>query len=87
MIIQYDQLQKLQAALEMIKATQPIVMGVGVSAENNMTDVIQQLQEWGLTLNENKNNIIGNLDTCDTSSIMQSMYNILMIPYSVEGRC
>ena len=84
MIIQYDQLQKLQAALEMIKATQPIVMGVGVSAENNMTDIIQQLQEWGLTLNENKNNIIGNLDTCDTSSIMQSMYNILMIPYSVE---
>ena len=84
MIIQYDQLQKLQAALEMIKATQPIVLGVGVSAENNMTDIIQQLQEWGLTLNENKNNIIGNLDTCDTSSIMQSMYNILMIPYSVE---
>ena len=84
MIIQYDQLQKLQAALEMIKATQPIVMGVGVSAENNMTDIVAQLQEWGLTLNENKNNIIGNLDTCDTSTIMQSMYNILMIPYSVE---
>lgn len=84
MIIQYDQLQKLQAALEMIKATQPIVMGVGISAENNMTDVVQQLQEWGLTLNENKNNIIGNLDTCDTSTIMQSMYNILMVPYSVE---
>lgn len=84
MIIQYDQLQKLQAALEMIKATQPIVMGVGISAENNMTDVVKQLQEWGLTLNENKNNIIGNLDTCDTASIMQSMYNILMVPYSVE---
>ena len=84
MIIQYDQLQKLQAALEMIKATQPIVMGVGVSAENNISDIIGQLQEWGLTLNENKNNIIGNLDTCDTSSIMQSMFNILMIPYSVE---
>lgn len=84
MIIQYDQLQKLQAALEMIKATQPIVMGVGVSAENNIADIVQQLQEWGLTLNENKNNIISNLDTCDTSSIMQSMYNILMIPYSVE---
>ena len=84
MIIQYDQLQKLQAALEMIKATQPIVMGVGVSAENNISDIIGQLQEWGLTLNENKNNIIGNLDTCDTASIMQSMYNILMIPYSVE---
>ena len=84
MIIQYDQLQKLQTALEMIKATQPIVMGVGVSSENNMTDIIRQLQEWGLTLNENKNNIIGNLDTCDTASIMQSMYNVLMIPYSVE---
>ena len=84
MIIQYDQLQKLQTALEMIKATQPVVMGVGVSSENNMTDIIRQLQEWGLTLNENKNNIIGNLDTCDTASIMQSMYNILMIPYSVE---
>ena len=84
MIIQYDQLQKLQAALEMIKATQPIVMGVGVSAENNISDIIGQLQEWGLTLNENKNNIIGNLDTCDTASIMQSMFNILMIPYSVE---
>lgn len=84
MIIQYDQLQKLQTALEMIKATQPIVMGVGVSSENNMTDIIRQLQEWGLTLNENKNNIIGNLDTCDISTIMQSMYNILMIPYSVE---
>ena len=84
MIIQYDQLQKLQAALEMIKATQPSVMGVGVSAENNISDIIGQLQEWGLTLNENKNNIIGNLDTCDTASIMQSMFNILMIPYSVE---
>ena len=84
MIIQYDQLQKLQAALEMIKATQPIVMGVGISAENNIQDVVRQLQEWGLTLNENKNNIINNLDTCDTSSIMQSMYNILMVPYSVE---
>ena len=84
MIIQYDQLQKLQAALEMIKATQPIVMGVGISAENNIQDVVRQLQEWGLTLNENKNNIINNIDTCDTSSIMQSMYNILMVPYSVE---
>ena len=84
MIIQYDQLAKLQAALEMIKATQPIVMGVGVSAENNMTEIIRQLQEWGLTLNENKNNIIGSLDTSDTSSILQSMYNILMIPYSVD---
>ena len=84
MIIQYDQLQKLQSALEMIKATQPIVMGVGVSAENNMTEIVRQLQEWGLTLNENKNNIVNNLDTCDTASIMQSMYNILMIPYSVE---
>ena len=84
MIIQYDQLSKLQAALEMIKATQPIVMGVGVSSDNNMTDIIRQLQEWGLTLNENKNNIIGSLDTLDTSSIMQSMYNILMIPYSVD---
>ena len=84
MIIQYDQLQKLQAALEMIKATQPIVMGVGVSAENNMTEIIRQLQEWGLTLNENKNNIINNLDTSDISSILQSMYNILMIPYSVD---
>ena len=84
MIIQYDQLQKLQSALEMIKATQPIVMGVGISAENNIQDVVRQLQEWGLTLNENKNNIINNIDTCDTASIMQSMYNILMIPYSVE---
>ena len=84
LIIQYDQLSKLQAALEMIKATQPIVMGVGVSSDNNMTDIIRQLQEWGLTLNENKNNIIGSLDTLDTSSIMQSMYNILMIPYSVD---
>ena len=84
MIIQYDQLSKLQAALEMIKATQPIVMGVGVSPENNMTEIIRQLQEWGLTLNENKNNIIGSLDTNDISSIMQSMYNILMIPYSVD---
>lgn len=84
MIIQYDQLSKLQAALEMIKATQPIVMGVGVSAENNMTEIIRQLQEWGLTLNENKNNIVGSLDTCDTSTILQSMYNILMIPYSVD---
>lgn len=84
MIIQYDQLQKLQSALEMIKATQPIVMGVGVSAENNMTEIVRQLQEWGLTLNENKNNIINNLDTSDISSILQSMYNILMIPYSVD---
>ena len=84
MIIQYDQLSKLQTALEMIKATQPIVMGVGVSSDNNMTDIIRQLQEWGLTLNENKNNIIGSLDTCDASTIMQSMYNILMIPYSVD---
>lgn len=84
MIIQYDQLDKLQTALEMIKATQPIVMGVGVSSDNNMTDIIRQLQEWGLTLNENKNNIIGSLDTCDASTIMQSMYNILMIPYSVD---
>ena len=84
MIKQYDQLSKLQTALEMIKATQPIVMGVGVHPDNNMAEIIRQLQEWGLTLNENKNNIIGNLDTCDISAIMQSMYNILMIPYSVD---
>ena len=84
MIIQYDQLSKLQTALEMIKATQPIVMGVGVSSDNNMTDIIRQLQEWGLTLNENKNNIVGSIDTCDAATIMQSMYNILMIPYSVD---
>lgn len=84
MIKQYDQLSKLQTALEMIKATQPVIMGVGVHPDNNMTEIIRQLQEWGLTINENKNNIIGNMDTCDISSIMQSMYNILMIPYSVD---
>lgn len=86
LIKQYDQLSKLQGALEMIKATQPLVMGVGVSSDNDMTEIVKQLQEWSVTLNENKNNIINNLDTCDVSSILQSMFNILMIPYSVtEG--
>lgn len=84
LIMQYNQLEQVRTAIEINKATQPIIMGIGVSPDQDMNEVGRQLQELTLALNENKNNVINNLETLDVSSILQSMSNIQLVPYNQE---
>jgi len=84
LIMQYNQLEQIRTAIEINRATQPVVMGIGVSPDQDMTEVGRQLQELSISLNSNKNAIINNLDTLDVFSILQSMQQIQLIPYNQE---
>ena len=85
LIRQYNQLESIRTAIEIARAIQPILLGVGVSPEQDISRIAKQLQDWSLALNKNKNTIINNLDSLDVSTLLQQMNNIELIPYDVEN--
>jgi hypothetical protein len=85
LIKQYFQLESIATAIEIAQAIQPILLGVGVSPEQDISKISRQLQDWSTALNKNKNTVINNLDTLDVRTLLQSMNNIELIPYDVEN--
>ena len=84
LIIQYNILEKIRTALEIMKATQPITMGIAVSPDQDMGEISRQLQELSIALNKNKSNVINSLDSLDISTLLNSMQTIELIPYTPE---
>ena len=84
LITQYNQLESISTAIEISRAIQPILLGVAVSPEQDLTKVTDQLRNWSAALNKNKNNIINNLDSIDVKTLLQSMNSVELIPYSAE---
>ena len=84
LIIQYNQLEQIRTAIEISRAIQPILLGVAVSPEQDLTKVTDQLRNWSAALNKNKNNILNNLDTIDVRTLLQNMNSVELIPYSAE---
>lgn len=85
LIKQYNQLEQINSAIEIAKAIQPILLGVGVSPEQDISKIAKQLQDWSNALNKNKTNVINNLDNLNISTLLQSMQTIELIPYDVEN--
>lgn len=85
LIKQYNQLEQINSAIEIAKAIQPILLGVGVSPEQDISKIAKQLQNWSNALNKNKTNVINNLDNLNISTLLQSMQTIELIPYDVEN--
>lgn len=85
LIKQYNQLEQISTAIEIARAVQPILLGVGVSPEQDIGKIAKQLQEWSAALNKNKNNIITNLDSLDITTLLKSMQSVELIPYDVEN--
>lgn len=84
LIIQYNQLESISTAVELARAIQPILLGVAVSPEQDLSKVTNQLRNWSMALNKNKNNIINNLDSIDVKTLLQQMNSVELIPYSAE---
>ena len=84
LIIQYNVLEQIRTALEINKATQPVFLGIGVSPDQDIHQISQNLQDWSNVLNKNKNNIINSLASLDASSILQSAQQIELVPYSQD---
>ena len=85
LIKQYNQLESIRTAIEISRAIQPILLGVGVHPEQDMIKIAKQLQDWSASLNKNKNTIINNLDSLDVSTLLQNMQSIELIPYDAEN--
>lgn len=84
LITQYNQLEQIRTAIEISRAIQPILLGVAISPEQDLTKVSKQLQDWSAALNKNKNSILNNLDTIDVRTLLQNMNSIELIPYGAE---
>lgn len=84
LILQYNQLEKISTALELIEATKPVVLGVGINPDNDLTEVTKQLQNYTNALNRNKNSIVNNLDTLDVETILQHAMQIDLVPFGVD---
>lgn len=84
LIQQYNALVQLRSALELIKATQGVYLGIGVSPQQDQERVAKQLQEFTLKFNRNRQNVIDNIDNIDISTLMQSMNKLEFVPFSVE---
>ena len=84
LIQQYNALENLQIALELIKATQGVYLGIGVSPEQDQERIAKQLQEFTLKFNRNRQAVINNLGDIDVSTLLNTMNKLEFIPYSVE---
>lgn len=85
LIKQYNQLEQISTAIEISRAIQPILLGVGVSPDQDMEKLASELQNWSNALNKNKNSIINNLDSLDINTLLQNMQTIELIPYDTEN--
>lgn len=85
LIKQYNQLEQINTAIELAKAIQPVLLGVGVSPEQDISKISRQLQDWSNALNKNKTNVINNLDSLNITTLLNSMNTIELIPYDVEN--
>ena len=85
LIKQYNQLEQISTAIEVARAIQPILLGVGVSPEQDLGKITKQLQDWSNALNKNKNSVINNLDSLDQQTLLKNMQTIELIPYDVEN--
>ena len=84
LIQQYRALEQLQTALELIKATQGVYLGIGISPQQDQERIAKQLQEFTLKFNRNRQTVINNLSNIDVSSLLTTMNKLEFIPYSVE---
>jgi hypothetical protein len=84
LIIQYNALEQLRTSLELLKATQPLLLGLGVSPDQDLTEISKQLQNLSVSLNENRNNVINNLTSLDITSLLATMQQIKLIPHTKE---
>lgn len=85
LIKQFNQLENINVAIEIAKAIQPILLGVGVSPEQDVPKITKQLQEWSNAINKNKNAVLNNLDNLTISSLLQNMQTVELLPYDVEN--
>lgn len=85
LIKQYNQLETISTAIEVSRAIQPILLGVGVSPEQDIGKITKQLQDWSNALNKNKNSVINNLDSLNQETLLRNMQTIELIPYDVEN--
>lgn len=84
LIMQYNVLEQIRTALEINKATQPVFLGIGVSPDQDLHQISQNLQDWSNVLNKNKNNVINSLESLDATAILQSSQQIELVPYSQD---
>ena len=84
LIQQYNALEQLQTAMELIKATQGVYLGIGMSPQQDQTRVAQQLQEFTLKFNKNRQSVVGNIGSIDVQTLLNSMNKLEFVPYSVE---
>ena len=87
LIKQYNQLEVISGAIELARAIQPILLGVGVSPEQDLGKVTKQLQDWSNALNKNKNSVLNSIqsDLINQETLLKNMNTIELVPYDVEN--
>ncbi len=84
LIIQYNQLEQLSAAVEINKALAPIIIGIGMSPVSDVNEVRSNIQQWQTALNSGRKAILANLATLDTRTLLEKMNEVMLVPYDVE---
>ena len=87
LIKQYNQLEVISGAIELARAIQPILLGVGISPEQDISKITKQLQDWSNALNKNKNSVLSSIqsDLISQETLLKNMNTIELIPYDVEN--
>lgn len=87
LIKQYNQLEVISGAIELARAIQPILLGVGISPEQDIGKITKQLQDWSNALNKNKNSVLSSIqsDLINQETLLKNMNTIELIPYDVEN--
>lgn len=85
LIKQYNQLEVISGAIELARAIQPILLGVGVSPEQDLGKITKQLQDWSNALNKNKNSVLNSIqsDLINQETLLKNMNTIELVPYDV----
>jgi hypothetical protein len=84
LIIEYNSLERVRTAIEIIKATAPMLVSMGINSNSTIDEIRQQLQQYSISLNQGRNAVINNLHSQEVQNLLPHLLEMKIIPYDPE---
>jgi len=85
LIQEYNALERMETLIEINKITQPIILGVAVSNEGNISEMNQKAQSYSALFNANKNSVVANLHQLDMTVLSNNANRVIPLLYPLES--
>jgi hypothetical protein len=85
LIVNYNALESISVASDLIKEAAPILLGIGIDSNTDQVEATKQIQNNTIAINEARKVILDNMNNLNVQTIMEHLKQIQLIPHSTEG--